>query len=129
MLLQIIESFPLLLNHVSMGEWEVVQFLHLFKYLFTENTIVPLVSQDLVGLNESQSLILLVVTLIFFLHQHHVSLKSDLTLLIVLLDYSLIHLTLFLLMNLVDNLIKQVIIVRSVKHYSLVESIKVLSVD
>ena len=97
MLLQIIESFPLLLNHVSMGEWEVVQFLHLFKYLFTENTIVPLVSQDLVGLNESQSLILFVVTLVFFLHKHHVSLESDLTLLIVLLDYSLIHLTLFLL--------------------------------
>ena len=89
-----------------MSEWEVVQFLHLFNDFLIDIPIIFLVLENGIGLNECQSLIIFINRFILLLLQNHISLKSKLSLLIILLDDSLISLSLLLFVDLVYDLVE-----------------------
>ena len=64
MLLKLVESLPLLLDHVTVGKREIVDAFNLFELLLVLNTLFPLVLQDLVCHDEGIGLVRLIFTLI-----------------------------------------------------------------
>ena len=61
MLLQLIESLPLLFNHVTMCKWEIIHPFNSFHSLLVVAPFNLLVTQDLIRLNECVSLMDLVL--------------------------------------------------------------------
>ena len=70
MLLELVEGLPLLLNHISVGEWEVIHSLNSFHPHLVAMPFDLFVFQDLVGLDEGIDLMGLIVLLVqpFFVH-------------------------------------------------------------
>ena len=82
------------------------KFLHLLDDLLPQDPLILLILEYLIRLYKSQSLIVPILSLVMLLLHHHLSLKRKLSLLIVLLDYPLIHLSLLLVMDLVHDLVQ-----------------------
>ena len=104
MLLELIEGLSLLLDHVTVGEREVI---HSLNRLHSQLIVMPfalLVFQDLIGLDEGIDLVGFIFLLIepFFVHLLSLELQEPLLVLTIL---DLVNqLSVSFLVNLVDNL-------------------------
>ena len=129
MLLQLVEGGPLLLNHVAVGEGEVVEPLHLLQVLLLIGPLLLLVLQDLIGHDERVGFVRFVLGLVLELLAHQFALEFKKALLILALLNFLQQLTVALLMDLIDELTQHVFVVRSVKIHPFREAIAHLAVN
>lgn len=111
MLLEFVKGFSLLLNHISVCEGEVVDPLDSFHSQIVAYSLSFLVLENLVGLNESVNLVSLILLLELSLFVHLLTLKLEKALFIFPILDLVYELSVSLLMNLVDDLTKEVIIV------------------
>ena len=123
MLLQFIESFSLLFNHITMSKRKVADSLDRFETLFIFFSLLFFVFENLVSHDESVGFVSLVLCLIhkLFLHELFLHIKQAL-LVFTLLDL-VKQLSVTLFVNLVNDLAKHVIIVASIEVYSLAKAV------
>ena len=111
-----------------MCEWEEVKALDLLHLVLVVLSLALLVKQDLIGSDKSICLVRLILKLILALFVHLLTLVLKQVLLVfAALDF-VKELFVALLMDLIDNLSKKVIVVRSVKNYSFGETSTSLAV-
>lgn len=129
MLLEFVQGFPLLLNHVSMGEWEVIDSLDGLHSLLVAMPFTFFVFKDLVRLDKRIDFVSLVLLLIqpFFVHLLALELKQ--ALLVLPIPNLVNQLSIPLLMDLVNNLPEKVIVIRSVEDDPLVEASSHFPID
>lgn len=123
MLLQCIESLPLLFNHVTMSKREVADSLNRLETLFIFFSLLFFVLENLVCHDESVGFVSLVLCLIheFLSHELFLHVKQAL-LVFTLLDF-VKQLSVTLFVNLVNYLAKHVVIVASIEVYSLAKAV------
>ena len=111
-----------------MCEWEEIKTLDLLHLVLVVLSLALLVKQDLIGSDKSICLVRLILKLILALFVHLLTLVLKQVLLVfAALDF-VKELFVALLMDLIDNLSKKVIVVRSVKNYSFGETSTCLAV-
>ena len=111
-----------------MCEWEEVKALNLLHLVLVVLSLALLVKQDLIGSDKSICLVRLILKLILALFVHLLTLVLKQVLLVfAALDF-VKELFVALLMDLIDNLSKKVIVVRSVKNNALCKTSTSLTV-
>ena len=127
-LLQLVQCLSLLFNHVTVCEWEEIKTLDLLHLVLVVLSLALLVKQDLIGSDKSICLVRLILKLILALFVHLLTLVLKQVLLVfAALDF-VKELFVALLMDLIDNLSKKVIVVRSVKNNALCKTSTSLTV-
>lgn len=129
MLLQLVECLSLLLNHVTMCEWEVIDSLNSLHSLLIALSLTLLVLQDLVGLDERVDFVNLVILLKLSLFLHLLALELQQTLLVRSIPNLISQLPVSLFVNLVDNLAEKVIVVGAIKDDLLIEAGTSFAID
>ena len=111
-----------------MCEWEEIKTLDLLHLVLVVLSLALLVKQDLIGSDKSICLVRLILKLILALFVHLLTLVLKQVLLVfAALDF-VEELFVALLMDLIDNLSKKVIVVRSVKNNALCKTSTSLAV-
>lgn len=118
-LLELVQGFTLLFNHVTVGEREVADSLDRFHLDFIVRPLLLFILEDLVGLDESIGLVGLVSPLILTFIVHLLSLVLQETLLFLTIGDLAQKLAVTFLVDLVNDLAKKVIIVGAVEDNSL----------
>lgn len=129
MLLQLVQCFPLLFNHVSVGEWEIIDSLDRLHPLLIRVPFALLIFQDLIGLDKGIDLVCFILLLVDPLLMHLFPLELEKALLILPIANLIHELSVSLLMNLVDNLPEQIIVIGSIKNDFLVKSIAHFTIE
>ena len=123
MLLQFIESFSLLFNHITMSKRKVADSLDRFETLFIFFSLLFFVFENLVSHDESVGFVSLVLCLILKFLSHKLFLHVKQSLLVFTLLDLVKQLSVTLFVNLVNDLAKHVIIVASIEVYSLAKAV------
>ena len=111
MLLELVQGLPLLLNHVAVSEWEVIHTLYCLHSQLVALPFALFIFQNLVGLNEGIHFVGLILLLIQPFFVHLFSLELQKALLVLTIPYLVNQLSVSLLVDLVDNLSKEIIVV------------------
>ena len=111
MFLEFVKGFPLLFNHVSVSEREVIDSLNGLHPLLVAMPLSLFVLKDLVSLDKRIDLVSLVFLLIEPLLVHLLSLELKQTLLVLSIPNLVNQLSIPLLMDLVNNLAEKVIVI------------------
>ena len=115
MFLKLIERFALFLNHVSMSEREIIDSLDLLQFELIFMPLSLLILEDLIGHDKGVGLVCPIFSLINQLLAHQLTLVFKQALLVFTFLYLLKQLFVALFMDLVNDLTKHILIIRSVK--------------
>ena len=112
-----------------MSEWEVIDSLDRLQLDVIAESLMFLILQNLVGRDKGVCLVHLVLLLVSPLLVHLLTLVVEKVLLVVSLLELAVQLTVLLLVDLVNDLAKKVVVVRSVEVHLFVETVSHFAVD
>ena len=128
-LLELVKRLALHLDHVSVSEWEVADALDSLHLQLLLLSTILLVFQDLICQYEGVSFMNFVLILKVSLFLHLLALIFKQALFILLLLDPLYNVSVFLFVNLTDDLTKEIIVVFAIEDHLLFETIIRMSVN